>query len=490
VEAHAFTQESLVGRRGPAALLRLAGDERLVALTRSGDAAAFETIVARYQSRLLSFCARIVGSREDAEDVLQEVFAASYKALRADSREINLRPWLYRIARNRSLNHLRRHTAIGVDSMDVHFADMGISTSEKVFKREEFKLLLGDIHKLPESQRTALLLREIEGLSYEQIAETMDTTVSGIKSLLVRARLGLGEASEARALTCDDVRLALAEAAEGVGSLTPPIRRHLKSCERCSSFRSHLRASNRTLAALAPFAPLLLIKQLVATKLGASAGGAGATVGGGAAAAGGATAAGSSAGALTATAVATKAIATVAAAALLTAGAVTVGRAHTDQARTATLARPVTSEQVTTTTVFPGAVRHRARHHAAALATLPPASVGTPAASGPTTTAMPSEAVTTTTAFPGATTGPSGATSSSMTATAPPTPAVGAASGSASATAGGGSGGSVVGASGASGTTGTSGASSATGTSGASGASGPTGASGTGASGPTGATGS
>jgi DNA-directed RNA polymerase specialized sigma24 family protein len=87
--------------------------------------AAFETLFSRYQSRLLSFCRHMLSSREDAEDVLQEVFAAAFNAILADEREINVRPWLYRIARNRSLNHLRRASAIGVDSMDVHFADHG-----------------------------------------------------------------------------------------------------------------------------------------------------------------------------------------------------------------------------------------------------------------------------------------------------------------------------------------------------------------------------
>ncbi|HUB76648.1 MAG TPA: sigma-70 family RNA polymerase sigma factor, partial [Solirubrobacteraceae bacterium] len=249
-------------------LLRLASDERLVELTRGGNQAAFEVIVARYQPRLLSFCQRIVAAREDAEDVLQEAFTAAYNALIADDREINLRPWLYRIARNRSLNHLRRHSAIGVDSMDIHFAEMGISTSEKVFRREDFRLMIEDIGTLAESQRTALLLREMEGMSYEQIAEAMDQTVPGIKSLLVRARIGLAEAAEARKLSCAAVRLELAEAAEGLAALSQPVRRHLKGCERCRAFRGTLRSNNRALAALAPFAPLVLLKQLFATKLG------------------------------------------------------------------------------------------------------------------------------------------------------------------------------------------------------------------------------
>src|ERR1035437_7976032 len=186
MEVSALTHPSSVpGLRGPSALLRLQSDERLIALTRRGHHAAFETLCGRYQSRLLSFCRHMLSSREDAEDVLQEVFAAAFNAVLADERAINVRPWLYRIARNRSLNHLRRAAAIGVESMDVHFAENGLSTSDKVLGRESFRELLADVHQLPETQRTALLLREIDALSYEQIAHAMETTVPSVKSLQI-----------------------------------------------------------------------------------------------------------------------------------------------------------------------------------------------------------------------------------------------------------------------------------------------------------------
>src|SRR5580700_8298052 len=263
---------SIPGLRGPTALLRLQSDERLITLTRRGQHAAFEVLCARYQTRLLSFCRHMLSSREDAEDVLQEVFAAAFNAVLADERDINVRPWLYRIARNRSLNHLRRASAIGVDSMDVHFADGGISTGDKVLRRESFRELIADVHQLPETQRTALLLREIDALSYDQIALAMDTTVPSVKSLLVRARISLAEAAEARKLSCDDVRLELGEVAEGLVKLSSPARRHLRDCERCRSFRKHLKDNNHALAAVLPITPLLLLKRFILTKLGASAG--------------------------------------------------------------------------------------------------------------------------------------------------------------------------------------------------------------------------
>src|SRR5690242_19245617 len=112
MEASALTtagQTGLLARRSP--LLRLQGDEKLVALIRDGHDRAFEVLFDRYQSRLLSFCRHMVGSSQDAEDLLQEVFVAAHSAMLADARPITARPWLYRIARNRCLNFLRRPMA-------------------------------------------------------------------------------------------------------------------------------------------------------------------------------------------------------------------------------------------------------------------------------------------------------------------------------------------------------------------------------------------
>ena len=291
----------------------------------------------RYQPRLLAFCRHMLGCQEDAEDVLQEVFAASFNAICADDRPINARPWLYRIARNRCLNHLRRPQPAGQDSMDVFERDGGTTTADTVHKREEFRHIVADVQELPETQRTALLLREIDALSYEQIAEAMDTTVPSVKSLLVRARVALAEAAEARLLTCSEVRLELGQVAEGITRSSAPVRRHLKGCERCRTFKGELRKTSRALAAIYPIGPLLFMKKLWVAKIGAGAGASAAASSGGGAAAGagvaGATAA--AAGGITAggavsagiSTVASKAAAGMAAAALVTAGAVEVKHA-------------------------------------------------------------------------------------------------------------------------------------------------------------------
>jgi RNA polymerase sigma factor (sigma-70 family) len=356
VEASALQQTArLPALAGRSPLLRLQGDERLVALIRRGHHGAFEALVQRYQARLLAFCRHMLGSQEDAEDVLQEVFAAAFRAICADERAINARPWLYRIARNRCLNHLRRPQPAGQDSMDVFERDGGATTADTVHEREEFRYIVADVQELPETQRTALLLREIDALSYEQIAEAMDTTVPSVKSLLVRARVSLAEAAESRLLTCDEVRLELGQVAEGLARSSAPVRRHLKHCERCRTFRGELRKTNKALAAVYPIAPFLFLKKLSLAKLGfggAAGAGAAASSSGGAAVGGLATTAATAAGGITAGGavsagvgtIASKAAAGMAAAVIVTAGAVEVKQVTSERpaaaARQALVAPP------------------------------------------------------------------------------------------------------------------------------------------------------
>ncbi len=362
MEASALNHASrrgLLARKSP--LLKLQGDEKLIAMARGGNPGAFEAIVDRYQGRLLGFCRQMLGSTEDAEDVLQEVFVNAYRAMLADEREINLRPWLYRIARNRCLNQLRKPSADAQESMDMVPEVEAASTAEKVHNREEFRQIISDVNKLPETQRSALLLREMDALSYEEIADAMETTVPSVKSLLVRARISLGEASQARLLTCGEVRVELSEAAEGLRKVSPPVRRHVRECEECADFRSKVRSNEKLLAAIFPVPALFALKGAILSKLGfggssaaGSAAAGGAAAGGGAAAAGGAASGigaalgGSSAagglGGLGATlggAIGTKAVAGVVTAAVLTAGAaVELPKEH----HSATPVAPVTRE--------------------------------------------------------------------------------------------------------------------------------------------------
>jgi hypothetical protein len=173
------------------------------------------------------------------------------------------------------------------------------------------------------------MLREMDGLSYDQIADVMETTVPSVKSLLVRARVALAEMSEARGLTCEDVRLELGEVAEGLTRrITPPVKRHLKSCDRCKEFKSRLTATDVAVAAMAPVGLLVAIKNLIVGQVGLSSGSA--TAGSAAGAAAGGSAVGAAGGGIGgaisagAGAVASKAAAGLAAEALVTTGVVQV----------------------------------------------------------------------------------------------------------------------------------------------------------------------
>jgi RNA polymerase sigma factor (sigma-70 family) len=405
MEVSALRYSGGIGLHGRSPLLRLQSDERLVAFVRRGSSAAFEVLVSRYQSRLLAFCRHLLGSREDAEDVLQEVFSAAFNAILADERPINVRPWLYRIARNRSLNHLRRIQAVGVDSMDIHFSDHGASTADKVHKREEFRMLLDDIQELPETQRTALVLREMDAMSYEQIAEAMETTVPSVKSLLVRARVSLAEAAEARLLSCAEVRIELGEVAEGLARRPGPlVRRHLRACKRCSAFNHQLKQTNKALTALLPIGPLVILKKLALAHIGHSAGSsASGTAVGSTAAAGGAVV-GTGAGSVVSagvTAVAGKAAASLAAAALVTAGAVEVSqpaqRAKPKHVYSAAGVVPaLETEQADSAPHYYAAVtqpRHISRHRTAKAKTSmgKPATVTSPTAKGAAKSKQPAK---------------------------------------------------------------------------------------------------
>jgi RNA polymerase sigma factor (sigma-70 family) len=443
MEASALRHTPALAARSP--LLRLQSDEKLVALIRRGNHGAFEALVDRYNSRLLAFCRHMLASTEDAEDVLQEVFTAAFNAICADERPINARPWLYRIARNRCLNHLRRPQHAGQDSMDVFERDGGATTADTVHTREEFRQIVADVQELPETQRTALLLREIDALSYEQISEAMDTTVPSVKSLLVRARVSLAEAAEARLLTCEEVRLELGQVAEGIARTSAPVRRHLRTCERCKVFRRELRNTGRALAAVYPIGIMAVFKKFVFAKLGAAGGGAaaggaaagGAAAGGGAAVGGaglagaGAMAGGATAGGVISAgvgAVATKAAAGLAAAAIVTAGAVEVKHAshptHPAVARVtvAQAPRPV-EPQVVSAQPQKVAPAHKAHHASKPKHVAVQKTPAQPAQPAPTAPAEPITPPTTdqggstvTLPQPEGTTGPSG-TSSDPTAT-------------------------------------------------------------------------
>jgi RNA polymerase sigma factor (sigma-70 family) len=170
---------------GPA--LRTQPDRRLVDLVRDGYDAAFEEVVRRYRRPLDRFAAAIVGGR--SEDVTQDAFSKALQALRGSEAEIELRPWLYRIVRNTALNDLR-DSAPAAEQLTEALPGAP-SAAAAAEQREELAELMERVRALPEPQRAALVMRELEGLSHEEIAAALGVSGGAARQAIYRARSAL-----------------------------------------------------------------------------------------------------------------------------------------------------------------------------------------------------------------------------------------------------------------------------------------------------------
>jgi RNA polymerase sigma factor (sigma-70 family) len=183
----------------PPAMLAAMADDTLVGLVAAGSDDAFAALDARYRRRLVRFAQGFVpGGTADAEDVVQDAMVRAVRALRNGSRPDAVGAWLHRITRNCALDltaSRRRHPV-------VELADHTHPSAEDAQAAVERSLgvrgLVADVSQLPVTQRSALVLRELEGRSYADIADQLDTTVPAVKSLLVRARQGLKRARDGR----------------------------------------------------------------------------------------------------------------------------------------------------------------------------------------------------------------------------------------------------------------------------------------------------
>ena len=269
--------------RLPSRLLRGASDERLVAALRRGDETAFEAIYDRHHRALLGFCRHMLGSHEEAEDALQRVFVSAHDHLREGSAQVNLKPWLYTIARNRCLSMLRaRRETLALD--DVHEpSSEGLALADTVELGEELKDLLGDIARLPDEQRAALVLAELGDLSQQEIAATLDVRTDKVKALIFQAREALAGWRQARAVSCQEICEQLSTL-KGSALRRAPIRRHLAVCPACTAFEAEVKHQRAAFSLLLPVIPSVALKHSVLTA--ALSAGQGAATAGGAVASG------------------------------------------------------------------------------------------------------------------------------------------------------------------------------------------------------------
>ncbi len=265
-----------------APLLRLRSDEQLVAAFRAGNEAAFSIIHDRYRQRLFAYARQMLGgSRQDAEDALQDVFLRAYSSLRSNDRQLSLRAWLYRVAHNRCIDHLRKPVPPAIDLFETSRRPLHDPIVESE-RREDLRQLIADVRRLPEQQRSALLMREIDGLTYAELAEALGVTLQAVKSLLVRARIGLVEAIEARDTACDEIRLDLVASFDRGVRASGLARKHLRDCAGCTEYRAQLRGVSKRFGALSP-GPGMLAAAVKLVGIGGAGSAGAATAGGGAA---------------------------------------------------------------------------------------------------------------------------------------------------------------------------------------------------------------
>lgn len=173
-------------------------DQELVARVQQGDKSAFDLLVRKYQHKIAKLVARYVYDRAEVEDVTQEAFIKAYRAIAGFRGESAFYTWLYRIAINTAKNYLvsqgRRLPTTEVESEEAETAEEGSSLREiatpehSVLTNEIAQTVAKAMNALPEDLRTAITLREIEGLSYDEIAAVMDCPIGTVRSRIFRAR--------------------------------------------------------------------------------------------------------------------------------------------------------------------------------------------------------------------------------------------------------------------------------------------------------------
>ncbi|MET0972582.1 MAG: sigma-70 family RNA polymerase sigma factor, partial [Thermoleophilaceae bacterium] len=196
-------------------MLSTQSDERLVDLVRAGSEPAFETIVERYRRALMRYVSRLLPP-ERAEDVVQQSFVNAYEAMHRDGAELNLKPWLYRIAHNTALNALRDR-GLQHDELDERID--GVERPDQALERAQgLRDVLVAVQALPDRQRDAIVLRELEGRSYEEIALALGVTDGAVRQLLNRARNSLRAAAAAATPMPLLTRFASADSADPVST--------------------------------------------------------------------------------------------------------------------------------------------------------------------------------------------------------------------------------------------------------------------------------
>jgi RNA polymerase sigma factor (sigma-70 family) len=232
--------------------MALSRDARLIDRVQHGDDAAFERLHARHQPEILAFCRHLTGSREDAEDAVQHTFLAAYRRIADSEQTLEWRPWLFTVARNRCLTLLRARREHSLAEPDVATSFDGLAI--EVERRQELRDLVRDMARLPEPQRAALVLSQLDALSYREIGTVLGVTPEKVKALVFQARSSLASTREAREAPCFEIRREIATA-RGPALRRRLLRRHVGQCDGCRDFEVTVMRQRNDLGILLPVAP-------------------------------------------------------------------------------------------------------------------------------------------------------------------------------------------------------------------------------------------
>jgi RNA polymerase sigma factor (sigma-70 family) len=245
--------------------------ERLAERASAGDRRAFAAIFERYHQPLYRFCAAIVGNPEDAQDALQNTMVKVLASLPGEERRIELKPWLYRVAHNEAIEIVRRRRE--TDAVDVEQLGALAGADSVLESRERLRQLVADLRALPDRQRGALVMRELGGLSFEEIGSSFETSPRVARQTVYEARSGLEEMELGRGMACEEIRRKLSDGDRRI-IRRRDVRAHLRGCRECSDFEASIATRGHDLAAIAPLPAAIAAGILKGVAGGAAAGGA------------------------------------------------------------------------------------------------------------------------------------------------------------------------------------------------------------------------
>ena len=231
---------------------RILGDERLASLVCEGNRDAFSLLYERYERPLYRYCLAILRQPDDARDALQVTMLNAFRSLseRTNGDGIRVRPWLYRIAHNAAISLARERRKH--DELPPQLSSNRLPIDD-LLERELAEQILLNLSELPSRRRGALVMRELQGLPYEEIATALDVTPGAARQAVFEARETLANAQANGAVDCREVcqRISLRD---GRLLRSRAVRVHLRACESCSRFGHLIRSRRRALAALPPLA--------------------------------------------------------------------------------------------------------------------------------------------------------------------------------------------------------------------------------------------